>query len=89
MGKLTLDVSQKKKYKRKWKNEVKALGTNAQWGKENLVAIINELDNRDRPDTDYIERKLENVERFLDDIKIAQAQAENRKKFKKELKKVM
>jgi len=32
MSKLTLNVSQKDRYKRKWKNEVKGMGTNAQWG---------------------------------------------------------
>jgi hypothetical protein len=76
--KLTFDVSQKDKYKRKWKNEVKGMGTNAQWGKELLVSIINELDNRDRPDLNYIEKKVHSFERFLKDIELAEERAKNK-----------
>lgn len=66
-----LDIAQRKTYKRKWKNKIRALGTNAQWGNELLRAIANELNNRDYPDVNYIRKKMNALDRFLDDVELA------------------
>lgn len=56
----------------KWKQAVKATGTNPEWGKMQLESIINELDNRNTPSIGYIKEHLRIFERFLDnDISMA------------------
>lgn len=47
---------------------MKATGTNAEWGKMQLQAIENELDNRDYPDPAYLREKIGKLERFVQDI---------------------
>jgi molybdopterin synthase catalytic subunit len=55
-----------------WKKELRERATNPEFGKERLLAIINELDNRDTPDLGYIRSKLQAFDEFLEDIKKAQ-----------------
>ena len=55
-----------------WKDKLRSKGTNPNWGKEKLEAIIKELDNRERPDIGYIVSKLQSFDRFLDDVRLVE-----------------
>ena len=80
MARITLDTEQRSKYKRQWKKNLKAVGDNAQYIEQNMVAIANELKKND-PDTKYLHSKVRNIGDWLHEIDLAKERESRRRKI--------
>jgi len=67
-------TEQKSKYKRKWKTNLKAVGDNACYIEQNMVAIAKEL-KKNYPDTQYLSSKVKNIQGWLHEIDLANRRA--------------
>jgi hypothetical protein len=83
MARISLMTTQNDRYKLKWKKNLKAVGDNANWIEQNMVAIAKEL-KKSQPDTGYLRSKVKNIGEWLDEIDLA-----NRRASSSRLKKVM
>jgi len=69
-----LMTKQKSKYRQAWKRNLKAVGDNACYIEQNMVAIAKELKNNS-PDTKYLRSKVKNIGQWLDEIDLANERA--------------
>jgi len=78
MVKIDLETTQKKRYRQQWKNNLKAVGDNACYIEQNMVAIAKELKSN-QPDTRYLKSKVRSIDKWLDEIDLANERARTSK----------